>query len=49
MKLEIILKNIKTCSITGNQELEITGINSGFYIVKAVLNNQISVKKIWIK
>ena len=27
MKLEIILKNIKTCSITGNQELEITGIN----------------------
>lgn len=29
--------------------MEITGINSGFYIVKAVLNNQISVKKIWIK
>lgn len=27
MKLEIILKNIKTCSIAGNQELEITGIN----------------------
>ncbi|WP_462337283.1 UDP-N-acetylmuramoyl-L-alanyl-D-glutamate--2,6-diaminopimelate ligase [Phocaeicola barnesiae] len=27
MKLEIILKNIKTSSITGNQELEITGIN----------------------
>lgn len=27
MKLEIILKNIKNCSITGNQELEITGIN----------------------
>ena len=27
MKLEIILKNIKTCSITGNQELEINGIN----------------------
>lgn len=27
MKLEIILKNIKTRSITGNQELEITGIN----------------------
>ena len=29
--------------------MEITGINSGFYIVKAVLDNQISVKKIWIK
>lgn len=29
--------------------MEITDINSGFYIVKAVLNNQISVKKIWIK
>lgn len=29
--------------------MEINGINSGFYIVKAILNNQISVKKIWIK
>ena len=27
MKLEIILKNIKSCSVTGNQEQEITGIN----------------------
>ncbi len=29
--------------------MEITDINSGFYIVKAVVDNQISVKKIWIK
>lgn len=29
--------------------MEINGINGGFYIVKAVLDNQISVKKIWIK
>ena len=29
--------------------MEINGINNGFYIVKAVLDNQISVKKIWIK
>ena len=34
---------------TTTGSMEITGINSGFYIVKAVLNNQISVKKIWIK
>ena len=27
MKLEIILRNIKSCSVTGNQEQEITGIN----------------------
>lgn len=29
--------------------MEINDINNGFYIVKAVLDNQISVKKIWIK
>lgn len=27
MKLEDILSNIKTCSVTGNLELDITGIN----------------------
>lgn len=29
--------------------MDLNGINKGFYIVKAVLNNQISVKKIWVK
>ncbi|WP_418494515.1 T9SS type A sorting domain-containing protein [Coprobacter sp.] len=34
---------------TATGRMEINGINSGFYIVKAVVDNQISVKKIWIK
>ena len=34
-------------SSTGRMSLN--GTNGGFYIVKAVLDNQISVKKIWVK
>ena len=47
--------NIQLYNINGsllkesNGNMQIEGIGSGFYIVKAVLNNQISVKKIWLK